>query len=102
MQFTISAFKNYHCKVCGSDIRNEPHKNGCEYEALRQELFHRTSEPCPNCCNICKHGNCSELCEKCKQSAQQKMQRTNCKACGQPLVGGICANKSCAKFVPLI
>lgn len=26
----------------------------------------------------------------------------SCKACGRPLVSGLCANKSCAKFVPLI
>ena len=26
----------------------------------------------------------------------------SCKECGHPLVGGICANKPCAKFVPLI
>lgn len=26
----------------------------------------------------------------------------SCKACGKPKVSGLCANKECAKFVPLI
>lgn len=23
------------------------------------------ADPCPHCCDICKHGYCSELCERC-------------------------------------
>jgi len=41
-----------------------------------------------------------EACSKC--SAQQKMQRTICPACGRALIDGLCGNDFCAKFVPLI
>jgi hypothetical protein len=36
------------------------------------------------------------------EAVEHQMQRTTCMACGDPLVDGICANQSCAKFVPLI
>jgi len=36
------------------------------------------------------------------ETVEHKMQRTTCTVCGDPLVDGLCANKSCAKFVPLI
>ena len=36
------------------------------------------------------------------EAVEHQMQRTTCTACGNPLVDGLCANKSCAKFVPLI
>jgi hypothetical protein len=35
-------------------------------------------------------------------AVEHEMQRTTCAVCGDPLVDGLCANQSCAKFVPLI
>lgn len=74
MSFKISVYdKDGRCKVCGTHV-SDLHADGCEvgYLVGQIEVARGVANVCVNCCVICKHGNCSELCERCNQPKSRK------------------------------